>query len=289
MILYKFDAVLIFAGHGMGFIEKGLMVIIGRAFRTKVVLSPRSGFLLNQVRASNFMRHYVKFVMNRASILMCQGKTWANNYQKLTNAPEAKFKVIPNWIKADTYLNLPKNNCSNDKTIILFMGWIEQEKGIFDLTLAITKNREAFKNSHFILAGSGSQINRIKNEVITKGIDHLFEFPGWVKGQRKLELLAKADIFVLPSHAEGMPNALLESMASRCAVIASNVGAIPEVIENHVNGILISPGDINALGESLISVANNKRLREELATAAKQSIADNHNISNIWMRVNELL
>ena len=98
-----------------------------------------------------------------------------------------------------------------------------------------------------------------------------------------------ADIFILPSYREGLPNALLEAMASGCAVIASSVGAIPDVIEDGKNGILITQGDKLQLASSIIKLGSSKQLREDFGTHARKTIMNQHDINNVWKDVFSLL
>ena len=96
----------------------------------------------------------------------------------------------------------------------------------------------------------------------------------------KLSYLQLADIFVLPSHAEGMPNSLMEAMTVGIASISTNVGAVPDLIEDQVNGLLFNSGDINALTCLLNQLMLSRELRESFATKAKEKIYRNHSIEN---------
>jgi glycosyltransferase involved in cell wall biosynthesis len=98
----------------------------------------------------------------------------------------------------------------------------------------------------------------------------MVSFSGYLHGQAKLDALASADIFVLPSHAEGMSNSLLEAMASGCACIAASVGGSAELIHDQSVGMLFEPRDVDALGNALVKVARNHGLREAMQRAARK-------------------
>ncbi len=112
---------------------------------------------------------------------------------------------------------------------------------------------------------------------------------GWVTGDNKLTALAQSDILVLPSYREGLPNSLLEAMASECAIIATNVGAIPDVIQSGENGILIEPGDTKNLAEELRRLTFDSIERRRLAKNARDTVTLNHDINTIWPQVLGLL
>ena len=148
---------------------------------------------------------------------------------------------------------------SNIKTL-LFMGTIDKRKGIIDLLKALRQiNNYAF---HLHICG---QINddTIKDEFLglLEELNEKVTFHGYVNGLEKEELFENADIFVLPSYGEGMPIVIMEAMAKGCAIISTEVGAIGEIVKKE-NGILIQPGDIDALKEALKYFMDDKMILE---------------------------
>lgn len=98
------------------------------------------------------------------------------------------------------------------------------------------------------------------------------------RGQRSdlADLYRRHGVFVLPSRGEGCPNALLEAMASGCAVVASAIGGIQDIVEDGVNGLLVPPGDPNALATALRRVLDDSALRSRLGRAARETILRDH-------------
>ena len=83
------------------------------------------------------------------------------------------------------------------------------------------------------------------------------EIIGELSKQKVIDYMSKAHVVIIPSFMEGFPNVAFEAMASSCAIIASNVGGIPEIIKNNLNGILIEPGNVMSLSQAINSFANN--------------------------------
>jgi len=95
-----------------------------------------------------------------------------------------------------------------------------------------------------------------------------------------------ADIFVLPSYNEGLPMSILEAGSFGLPVISTPVGGIPEVIEDGVNGYLIEPGDIEALKDRLLLLANGPELREKMGKNLKILIGEKFNEKKMVNQIN---
>jgi glycosyltransferase involved in cell wall biosynthesis len=92
---------------------------------------------------------------------------------------------------------------------------------------------------------------------------------GWLEPEQKDELMRTAEAFVMPSHSEGLPMALLEAMAYRMAAVATRVGGIPEVVDDGFDGLLVPAEDAPALADAIVALATDAELRERLAAAAR--------------------
>lgn len=281
------DGALIFTSSGLSFVEKGLMAILGCLFEYKIAIFPRDGFMLEHLEGSRFLRWYVPFVLRRCNYIVCQGEYWEKFYQSITALPASSFVVIKNWINVDLYA-APALSQENMTVTVLFMGWVEQFKGIYDLIEAVDRYRSGLSNTYFVICGRGSELSNARNRVTELGLSSWFDFRGWVQGKEKLAVLQKADIFVLPSYIEGMPNALLEAMAAGRAVIAAQVGGVPDLIVNESMGILFDPGDVSAFGKAIVTLRHNPELRRSLGENAQKHIQEHHEIDKVWSQIYRL-
>lgn len=93
---------------------------------------------------------------------------------------------------------------------------------------------------------------------------------GWLDSEGKASALAEADVFVLPSVSEGMPIALLEAMAGGLAIVATRVGAVPEILTDGTDAALVPPRDPEAMAEALAGLAADRGLRERRGRAAAE-------------------
>lgn len=273
---------LIFTSAGLSFLEKGLMVLLTRAFGKRAILSPRSGLILDDLKRSALMRKFISIVLRNCHTIMCQSQGWQRLYQSISGLPDDRFVVTPNWLDAQALANFSSRSVRSDPVSILYMGWLEHYKGIYDLIEAANRYRDQLAGSSLVICGRGSQLDSAKEQVAALGLTDLFDFRGWVTGSDKLAILQQADIFVLPSYREGLPNALLEAMAAGLAVVATRVGGVPEVLVNDTLGILIDPGDIEALGQAVLRLKNDPQRRHCLGQNARAYVLAHHDINTVW-------
>jgi glycosyltransferase involved in cell wall biosynthesis len=120
----------------------------------------------------------------------------------------------------------------------------------------------------FVVAGEGEERTRLEQQVRSSGLADCFTFPGVVGDIPRF--LAGLDVTVLCSRSEGMPNAVLEYMAAARPIVATAVGAVPELIEDGVHGLLVPPGDDVRLALAIELLLTRPALAHRLGQAARQ-------------------
>jgi glycosyltransferase involved in cell wall biosynthesis len=186
--------------------------------------------------------------------------------------------VIPNWVDADAY-DLPRKDPHQPPVSCLYLGWMENHKGIHELLEVISEEREAFADVQFKFAGGGGELQAFADRVRALGLGGRVDCLGWVDSQAKARLLAEADVFVSFSYVEGMPNALLEAAAAGCACIATRAGASDSIIPDRRYGILVEPGDRQALGCAMKFVFSNPASRISMGTSARERVLKLYTVS----------
>ena len=279
------DAVLLFAGNGLGFVEKGLMAVVSKAARKAVLLSPRSGLMPDEIERSRLRRWLVRKVLAKCDRIICQGATWQRFYQELTGLPPGRVVSIPNWIDLREYRTIRPAGSRLGPPVFLYLGWLEPYKGVFDLIHAVDRGREALAGARVIICGRGSSLSEATRLTAELGLEGTIAFRGWVLGKEKRAVLAESDVLVLPSRREGMPNALLEAMAAGLPVIATRIGAIADVVEDGTSGLLVEAGNIGDLAGALVRLTGHQEERARMGRAAQERIAVDHDIAVVWPRV----
>ena len=152
-----------------------------------------------------------------------------------------------------------------------FLGRIGSRKGTFDLVEAFAAlPEEVRKKCHLTIAGDG-EATELRKTVEDRVCSSQTTVSGWVSGLEARKLLARADILVLPSYAEGMSMAVLEGMAWGLAVITTARGGASDFLENGHNCLVVPPGDIPAIRTAICKVAESPDLRSALGETARRT------------------
>jgi glycosyltransferase involved in cell wall biosynthesis len=162
---------------------------------------------------------------------------------------------------------------------VAFSGRFVERKGIaFLLKAWVTLIRE-FPEARLILFGDGPLLPTMKAMAVELGINSSVEFPGHIN--QVTDALLTADIFVLPSLQEGMPNSLLEAMACGLPPVATRIGGVEDIVTDGENGVLVEPGDAASLATGLRRLLADKDLSLAIAARAGQSIHDLYSIDSV--------
>jgi glycosyltransferase involved in cell wall biosynthesis len=155
------------------------------------------------------------------------------------------------------------------------MGRLEREKGHVYLLEAMVRVKQSFPMAALVLLGAGSLHRALSRMSATLGLADSVFFAGFVPSP--YFELASADVVAMPSLVEGMPMALLEAMALRRPVVASEVWGIPEAVADGHTGLLVPPADPEALALSLLRVLEDGDLAHRLGHSAERFVATTMN------------
>jgi glycosyltransferase involved in cell wall biosynthesis len=144
------------------------------------------------------------------------------------------------------------------------------QKGLQYLLRAAPEVLREFPTALFVIVGDGPERQALEVEASSLGVQDAVCFLG--VREDIPELLSSMDVLAIPSLDEGLPMAMLEAMAAGRAVVASRVGGIPRVIQDRVNGIMVSPGDVSTLAATLREVLKRGELRAALGQRARETV-----------------
>jgi glycosyltransferase involved in cell wall biosynthesis len=203
-------------------------------------------------------RRMIRWALSRATAVVTKSEEIASKISSL-DIDENKINTIHNGVSRELFkcrdkaeqrsaLNLPA-----DKKIILFVGNFAIEKGITYMLQAVAELRRTRDDLILYMIGDGPLRVQVERDIARLGIEECTVLLGHVPHARIPHYLNSADALCLPSLREGCPNVVLESLASGTPVVASSVGAIPEMMNASKIGFMAEPGDISALSQKLSS------------------------------------
>ena len=179
-------------------------------------------------------------------------------------APDARVAVVPNGAPpAIGDAERPRRG-GDGPVRVLYLSGLRPSKGIFELLEAAARLHGEGAPAAFVVAGAwDEEAERLRAErfVRERGLAGVVTFTGPVSGAAKAEAYRSADVFVLPSHAEGQPFVVLEALSAWLPVVASDTGVIPDMVRDGVNGYVVPPKDVDALTARLRDLVADPALR----------------------------
>ena len=203
--------------------------------------------------------------------------------------PNDKIVIIHNGLEDSKHIKDPDIQSSLDgKVLIGCVSRVEYAKGVtylFDAYLSIFKD---VQDSKLILVGYGDAYEILSRETDWLGLDGNVLLMGHVKAEMVEELINTFHIYVLPSLHEGFPYSILEAMRAGCAIIATNVGGIPEAISNGEDGILVEARSSEVLRDALIRLLSDRALRVKLGKKARERFLKDFKLDVMQEKLREI-
>lgn len=270
LLFQRTDVVYLLISERANLLRKSIFALIAFVFRKPVLLHAHGAeFHVTYSRIPKWAQQSLSKIFRRCSGLIVLSKTWKDYYVLNLGLNPQQVFVLPNPTELPG--KIPQRLNSNNVTL-LFCGRVGQRKGTFDLIRAFANLPDEQKNcTELIIAGDGD-IEQGRKLVKNLNLAKYITFLGWVNSEQRDKLLAKADVFILPSYNEGLPLAILEAMGWGLPVISTPVGGIPELVVPDHNGLLVKPGDIEQLSEAMQLLIKNESLRFYLGSVARKNV-----------------
>lgn len=262
----------------------------GSFFRKALLakLVPKKVKIIFHMHASQFdvfydhaarpLKIWIKKSLNYVDYVVALSAEWKMFYAVIT---KTKIKIIENAVRIPQ--NISYNVNSNQ---IITLGRLGERKGTYDILKIAGVIQDKFPEIQFILYGDGD-ITEVSQKIDQLGLVNV-KIGGWLNdNDRKLEI-KNSLIHLLPSYHEGLPMAVLETMAYGVPNITTNIGGIPQVIKNHTNGILLSPGDTGALEHELIDLLEKRYVLTSYSKLAIDRIEKDYSLSTYFKKWDNL-
>lgn len=193
--------------------------------------------------------------------------------------PHQRVLLIPNAVDSLALASARQRRHGAQGALrLVYLGRLAREKGLYELLEAHASVLAGGVEARLTFVGSGAEEHGLRAAVerLATGAD--VHFAGAAFGDAKAAHLGESDVFVLPSYSEGLPCALLEAMAAGNAVIATRVGAIPDVVIPGLHGILVPPRDVQALANAIGALAADRPAVARMQVASAGHIATGYSL-----------
>ncbi len=281
-IIPMYDIIHIHMSYGSSFYRKSIIISISKIYKKKIIIhmhgSEFKEFYFE--RSSNIQKKYITSILNKCNVMLALSEEWKETLSLIMD--DKKIRVFYNGVKIPTRY-IEHYNGKN----MIFLGALGKRKGIFDLIVAMKKLVKKYPYLHLYIGGDGN-ITEVKSMIEKYNLNANIEVLGWISGEVKTEYIMKSSLFVLPSYNEGMPMAILEAMSYGLPVISTYIGGIPKVIDDRHNGVLIYPGDINALEDAIEFVIRDHTTNQLLGQSARVKIENSFNLEKNKTKLIEL-
>ena len=241
---WRIRIVHIHAASDASFERKMLVFRLARFFGKRTILHMHAGEFDRYYKGSSRKRQ-IKSVILNCDKLIALSSSWRDYYVSF-GKKENDVLLLNNIVES------PRKSKNYSKDVhLLFLGWLGDKKGVFDLLDVIVEHKEYLSGKLQLRLGGFDNYDRIQTIIDDNGIQDIVTLEGWVSGDKKEECLNWANVFILPSYYEGLPISILEAMSYGMPVISTTVGGIPEIVKNGENGFTVTPGNKEQIWDAI--------------------------------------
>ena len=252
-------------------LRKILLLWLVKAFRKPVIMHTHGcEFPAFHRGLPGWARSLTNFSLRQADCFITLSDGWRQYYIANCHLDSSRVVTLPNPVEMPETVTDRTLKAESSVVNFAFLGRIGRRKGAFDLirAFAALPNRE---KARLWLAGDG-ELAAAAALIEELGLGRSVRLLGWIDETQRSQLLARADVFVLPSYNEALPMALLEAMAVALPVISTPVGGIPEFVTDGAEGCLVMPGDVEALSRTMARLAKSETQRRMMGRRARDRV-----------------
>lgn len=283
---YKPTVLHITSSASIGLIKDIMLIWSSKLLKIPVILHWRFGRIPSLYVQKNWeWKLMAKVLTNSSACIVIDLKSFTT----LLDAGFQNIWYIPNpigLVLEQESRKLPNLNIQKLNGKIIFVGHIIRKKGVFEL-VEICAGLEAVEELLLI----GPYEEALKKELIkiasVKANGMWLKFTGALPNEKVWEQMRISPVLVLPSYTEGCPNVILEAMAMGCAVIATNVGAIPEMLAVSTDkpcGICIPVRDIEKLRDAILTLFEDTERRQMLGNNGRDRVLENYTLKKVMVQ-----
>lgn len=256
---HEIKIVHIHGGSKISFWRKSIFILIGKFFGKKIIYHIHGGAFKEFTQKN---RNAVHYIISHTDCIIALSESWKRYFEQEFHH---KNVVVVNNIIEYPHLNPQVHNIPT----LLFLGCINRNKGIYDLLDIVIQNKQIYNCQFRLLIGGKGEVECIKKLIQENNISNIVSYIGWVSGEKKSEVFNLSDIYILPSYYEGLPISILEAMSYAMPIISTNIGGIPEIVKEGINGFLVRPGNKAELKSAIDRLIADADLRKKMGNKSQ--------------------
>lgn len=243
-------------GAAFASFERNMFFVrVGKKFGKIVIMHMHCADFESYYNPSSHKQRIVDTI-NACDLYLVLSDSWKTYFESIGVQSDI-IKILNNTITPPIVKEV---NRSLETFNLLYLGVIGQRKGIYDILKALKDNQEKFEKKVRLRVGGNQEEDKLMAYINDNGLQNMVTFEGFVSGDKKIECLNWADVYILPSFNEGLPIGILEAMAYGHPIISTPVGGIPEVVKDGVNGIMVEPGNSEEIAAAILMFVRDRGL-----------------------------
>ena len=265
--------------------RKSLFILATALFRKKIVLHIHPSHFhdfLTSLRG--FSRRYVFYVLRHVGIFVVLTNAMCEKIKALF--PGKRVFILPNPVGVASLIGPRVFHRAANR--LLYLGWYIPEKGIYELVDAVEILVQSGMDLELDFYGT-KQIDRLKAYVKCKELQSRVRVNGWINLEKKIEALRTSTMLVLPSHSEGIPNVVLEAMATETPILATSVGGVKEILRDGENALIVEINNPIDLSEKIRQMLQDKGLRIRLSENAYRDAVEKYDVEIIKKEFRQII
>ena len=256
-------------------------LLVAKLLRARVVWQVHGGQLPQRFfEEGATLSRFLRWTLRLPDTIVLLAKVELDSYRRFV--PEQDVVVLPNAIDYGPYQRVPTVRSREEYPLrLVYVGRLAREKGLYEAFQGLRLAHELGVDARLTVAGQGPEEDRLRRYAQALGIASRVSFVGGVFGADKVNLFAQAEVFILPSYSEGLPYALLEAMAAGIPVVATPVGAIPDVVSHGTHGYLVPARDGKAIAEAIAALGNHRDQLTWMSRACRRRVRAAYGIDRL--------
>lgn len=257
-------------------------LLVAKLLRARVLWQVHGGKLPSRFFGSRTMAAFLRWTLGLPDAIVVLAKVEQDSYRRFL--PHQHVLLMPNAIDYQPYVGVPTVRSREEYPLrLVYVGRLAREKGLYESFQALRLAAELGVDARLTIGGQGPEEARLRRYAQALGIASRITFAGPVFGAEKVKLFSQADVFLLPSYSEGLPYALLEAMAAGIPVVATPVGAIPDVVSHGTHGFLVPVRDGKSLAEAIAALGSNRDQLTWMSRACRRRVRAAYDINRLAM------